>query len=560
MDGRGAVEATVALESLDVRTIRDAGAREAVVRLMNLVEELAAENRTLREQNQGLRDELARLKGQSGRPSGLGGKGRARPGDTSSEKDRREPKKRETRSKLDKIVVDREETLTVDRATLPADAVRKGHEAVVVQDVRVSTDNVRFMREKWYSASTRQTYLAPMPAGYDGQFGPGLRSLVTVLYYGVGTSEPKVAELLRNLGTLISDGQVSNLLIKKQEPFHNEAAAVRRAGLASSPWQHLDVTGTTINGKAQHCHVLTNPLYAAYDTQPKKDRLAAIDVLMGGQDRRYLLNDEAVQYLVGMRLSASRLTAVQTLPWHALMDEATLAEHLAKRVPALGPNQQRWVREALAVAAYHAQTGYPVIRVLVCDDAPQFSLVTDELALCWVHEGRHYAKLAPVLAAHCQALADVRTKFWAYYRQLAAYRKAPSEPERLRLAAQFDTLFTSTTGYGALDRRIALTRAKRAQLLMVLTHPEVELHNNPAELAARRRVRKRDVSFGPRTADGAKAWDTFQTLAATAQKLNVSFYHYINDRISGSLDMPALADLITQRAASLNLAASWANS
>ncbi|MEO8084151.1 MAG: hypothetical protein ABI780_10035 [Ardenticatenales bacterium] len=55
--------------------------------------------------------------------------------------------------------------------------------------------------------------MAPMPAGYDGQFGPRLRALVTVLNYGVGTSEPRVAELLRNLGTLISDGQVSNLLI-----------------------------------------------------------------------------------------------------------------------------------------------------------------------------------------------------------------------------------------------------------------------------------------------------------------------------------------------------------
>ena len=78
------------------------------------------------------------------------------------------------------------------------------------------------------------------------------------------------------------------------------------------------------------------------------------------------------------------------------------------------------------------------------------------------------------------------------------------------------------------------------------------------ELGARQRVRKRDVSFGPRTPDGAKAWDTFQTLAATAKKLDVSFYHYIQDTLRGTYEMPRLADLITERAQQLNLGASWA--
>jgi hypothetical protein len=34
------------------------------------------------------------------------------------------------------------------------------------------------------------------------------------------------------------------------------------------------------------------------------------------------------------------------------------------------------------------------VELLICDDAPQFKLVTDELSLCWIHEGRHYKKLA----------------------------------------------------------------------------------------------------------------------------------------------------------------------
>jgi Transposase IS66 family len=96
---------------------------------------------------------------------------------------------------------------------------------------------------------------------------------------------------------------------------------------------------------------------------------------------------------------------------------------------------------------------------------------------------------------------------------LLAYREQPTPEEAARLEGEFEALFSTVTGYTALDERIAKTRAKKRCLLMVLVHPEIPLHNNPAELGARARVRKRDVSFGPRTRDGAKAWDTFMTLA-----------------------------------------------
>jgi hypothetical protein len=77
------------------------------------------------------------------------------------------------------------------------------------------------------------------------------------------------------------------------------------------------------------------------------------------------------------------------------------------------------------------------------------------------------------------------------------------------------------------------------------------------ELGTRYRVRKRDVSFGPRTAEGANAWDTFMSLADTARKLGMSFYHFIHDRVSGANQMPALADIIAKRTQEMHLGASW---
>jgi hypothetical protein len=158
---------------------------------------------------------------------------------------------------------------------------------------------------------------------------------------------------------------------------------------------------------------------------------------------------------------------------------------------------------------------------------------------------------------HRALVEDFVQRFWTYYDRLLAYREQPTPEEAARLEGEFESVFSTVTGYNALDERIARTHTNKHGLLMGLSHPEIPLHNNPAELGARTRVRKRDVSFGPRTREGAKAWDTFMTLAATATKLGVSFYHYIHDRVSGAYQMPALADLIMERAKDLNLGASW---
>ena len=47
------------------------------------------------------------------------------------------------------------------------------------------------------------------------------------------------------------------------------------------------------------------------------------------------------------------------------------------------------------------------------------------------------------------------------------------------------------------------------------------------------------------------------SLAATTRKLGVNFYHYVHDRITGANQLPNLADLIEERAKTLNLGASW---
>ena len=546
-------------DDIDLTGIQDENARQLIHRLLNLIEQLSADMRNYQAENQRLRDENNRLKGEQGKPKIKANlpKAPAVGSAHSSEKERHKPRRRSKGSKKAVIHIDREEVVEVDRASMPADAEYKGYADVVVQDIVLATDDICFHQEKYYAASTRSTYQGALPRGYDGQFGPGIKSLAPTLYFGMNTSEPKILEFFEYVGIHISEGELSNLLIKDQEDFHAEKDEVYEAGLRSSPWQHTDDTQTRVDGQNQHCHVLCNPVYTAYQTLPKKDRLSVLDVLRHGRERVFRLNREALGYLENVQLSkASRQTLLDWCSEQDL-DEPTFLARLDVLLPDLGPQQRKPILDAAAVAAYHVEKDVPVIQTLICDDAPQFNWLTWEMMLCWVHEGRPYKKLMPVIPLHQQLLDSFLNCFWEYYDQLLAYRQKPTPDERERLAAEFDRLFATRTGYEALDKRIAKTQAKKNSLLLVLKHPELPLHNNPAELGARQRVRKRDVSFGPRTPDGTRAWDTFMTLAATTRKLGVSFYQYIHDRISGANQIPRLADMVEKKAKELNLGQSW---
>ena len=170
-----------------------------------------------------------------------------------------------------------------------------------------------------------------------------------------------------------------------------------------------------------------------------------------------------------------------------------------------------------------------------------------------MHEGRHYKKLNPALAYHAQILDQFLTQFWAFYHQLAAYQLDPTPAERERLSDEFDQLFSTVTGYQYLDQRIAKTTTKKNELLVVLEHPHIPLHNNAAELGARQQKPKQNVSFGPRTQHGSKIWDTGLTLVATAHKLGVNIFDYILDRVSGAYQLPSLATLIEMKTGKLQL-------
>jgi len=389
----------VVLDDLDVSRITDPEARRVLGVLLQLVESQAAQIALLKAENQRLRDENNRLKGEQGKPTILPNK-RREAVDHSSEQERRAPPQAwQKAAKLPHIRIDRTEDRRLDRGSLPEDAQFKGYAEVVVQDLALRTDTVTTRKrvpgcERWYSPGLQESYQAPLPDGYHGQFGPGVAALALYLCYQANMSQAKLLELFGSVGLSMSAGHLATLLTEQPE-LAAEYDAIGRAALASSSYQHLDETPTRVAGVEEHCHVLDSPLATVYRTTPGKDRQAAIDVLRLGGLRCFQFNLHAWAYLAEVPLSAATRASLVAWPQGVDLDEATFIGLLAAHLPKLGEQQRRQILDAAAIGAYRAQQEVPVVETLVVDDAPQWKGITADRALCWVHEGRHYKKLDP---------------------------------------------------------------------------------------------------------------------------------------------------------------------
>lgn len=535
------------LQTVDPSEIADGSLRRTVEILLNVIEELQTKTKELESENQRLRDENNRLKGEQGKPDVKANKPKGFKDNHSSESYRKTPSKHTKSDKNAYIKIDRKEILEYPQSSLPSDAEFKGYEEVIIQDILLETDNVLFRKEKYYSPQEGKTYLAPLPPGYDGEFGPGIKALVISLYYGGNMTQGKLLEFLENIGISMSAGYLSNLLIKKHSGFEVEFNEVYIEGLASSSWQHFDQTSARVKGVNHTTNVICNPLYTVYSTTVKKDRLTVLGVLQNKQELEFILNPLTYELLDSLHLPTKWSNKIKLLPQGKVFTQLEFTNLLDKYLSELGSQHRTRVLEAAAIAFYHQQCSFPVVQTLVCDDAPQFKLLTDTLALCWVHEARHYKKLSPFVGCHQIALDKFLDEFWIYYRQLLAYRDSPNEKTKIELKSRFWELFDTQSGYKQLDERKRLTAAKVSELLLVLEHPELPLHNNPAELAARTMVQRRNISYGTQTIEGTFAWDIFMSLVATTRKLGISFFEYIRDRISHNCKIPSLATIIKEK-------------
>jgi hypothetical protein len=539
------------LASLDINPdeIEDERYAKAFRILFAIIEILSEELNALKAENQKLRDEINLLKGEQTKPKIRGSK---KNDDISSENERRQRnplKTRESSSRKDKIEIHHTETCSVDKSILPNDAIFKGYSYVTIRDIIVEPWNTNYKREVFYSPSEGKTYSGKLPDGVKGEFGPGIQTHILTLYHVANTSEPKIHEYLESIGILISKATISRILTEDNDLFHEEKSEIFQAGLNSTTYQQIDDTSARVNGNNWYTQIICNPYYAAYFTVPHKNRETILDILLCGNEKTYCFNEEAFELMETFNIPQLWLEKLSSSKGKTYNNEEMSRKMDYVFSPDGYKNIKMRVLEACSIAAYHRMTNIPVVTTLLSDDAPQFKQIAYHHALCWIHDGRNYKKLRPIVPYHQEKLEAFLDRYWDYYAKLSEFKIEPDAEVAEQLAAEFDQLFSTETKYEQLDERITKTREKKESLLLVLTIPEIPLHNNAAELAARAKVRKRDVSLQTVTDKGTKANDTFMTIVQTAKKLGVSAYDYIFDRVSNKFEMPPLAQLIRERSA-----------
>jgi hypothetical protein len=402
----------------------------------------------------------------------------------------------------------------------------------------IRTETILYRLEKWLTPEGHLVSGELPPEAAGGHFGPTLRSFILYQYHHAQVTEPLILEELHEWGVSISSGQLHHLITEGKEQFHREKDEILRVGLRVSQYIHVDDTGARHQGQNGVCTHIGNEWFAWFETTDSKSRINFLQLLRAGRSD-YVLNGEALEYMAAQDMPKHVLEKLSTAGDRTFSDEreweATLKSWDITR--------ERHVRIATEGALLGAVLqGVNPALALISDDAGQFNVLLH--ALCWIHAERLLAKLVGFNDADRAALEQVRTAVWELYRDLKAYKAAPSPADKQALERRFDELCATKTSFISLNLALKRMGQNRRELLLVLDRPDLPLHNNLSEGDIREYVKRRKISGGTRNDDGRRARDTFASLKKTCRKLGVSFWSYLNDRLLGRELIPPLFELI----------------
>src|SRR5215475_13001643 len=256
-----------------------------------------------REEIERLKDTIALLKGQKGRPKIKPSQlETAKPGSaqeggrTGSEQKRAGSAKR---AKTAHLTID--QTEIIRPAQVPPGSVFKGYQDYVVQELEIRVHTTRYRCERW-QAPDGESVIGRLPAALQGShFGPRLRSYILYQYYHQHVTQPLIVEQVRELGIDISVGPVKRILTEGKDAFHVEKEAIVRTGLAVAPYVRVDDTAARQRGQNGVCTYIGNEFFTWFASPESKSRRNFLDLLRAGHTD-YVLNEAAREDLVRQKL------------------------------------------------------------------------------------------------------------------------------------------------------------------------------------------------------------------------------------------------------------------
>jgi hypothetical protein len=483
-----------------------------------------------------VKDEIRRLKGEKSKP-------KIKPVN-SKDLNPTPKKKHRKKSKKQELEIDEEIEVDVDKEDLPKDARFIGTRDVVIQDIVISRRNIRFNIKRYYSPGLGKTFEGEIPSEYKGrEFGPKLISFILYQFYKCRVPHRKIQEMLLEFGIQISAGSINNILNNLSDEFSEDLKSARDAGLKRNSIVHIDDTGARINGVNAYTFGVSHKYFTLFKTGTEKNRWASVGALFGEQ--KFKINQEALEFIAN-KLKRPKVTNYLSL-------KRTEKNHSREEIEKFFEDpvfddvskfQRDIVRTGLAIGAARSHQLGPPIRFLVSDDGTNFIDLIKNHQLCWVHEIRKY-KLTEVFKRIESKTLDKLVELWRkFYKLMKRYKINPSAILRIKIRSEFDLITSSRTGVELLDRQLARTRKNEKKLLLFLKYPQLPLHNNLCESDIRERVIKRRVSLQNRSMSGVRAWDLMLSLASTCRKIDLSFWKYLEDRVSKREVIPYLGKLI----------------
>ena len=495
------------------------------------IEEIQALKKIIQEQSQKiqvLEEEIARLKNKPKKsqlkPSRIGVLEKL-----SAKKNLKSRKKRRKKLKIHRTIVLKPENI-------PAGSCLLKYCKYTIQDIRIVLENIQYLRPKYKTPQGKLIY-AKLPSEIDGSgYGVELKAYMLSLYHSMHVSQRDILSHLQERGIEISSAQVSRILTQRHslEKFHKEKEDILEAGLQSSDHIVVDDTGLRQNGKNAFCtHV----------GSLSKSRLNFLEILRG-QYTDYRINEEGLEYLKTRRFPEEKRILLKRLAAKTYPDQ----ESYTQALKAFGIGEEHHLRLTYEAGLMGSiRKHYPSFPIIVSDAAGQFKVFNH--AGCWIHTERRLSNLIPNNSIEKELSDTSLSDFWTFYGELKEYKQEPMPAKKVQLEARFDKIFTSNTDYPELNKALKAVHDHKRDLLAVLDHPYIPLHNNISERDIREAAKKRKICAGTRSNAGRDARDDFLSLKKTCQKLGIKFGDYLLDRLYGKQLIPYLPELILQNAA-----------
>jgi hypothetical protein len=418
---------------------------------------------------------------------------------------------------------------------LPKGARFKGTRNVVIQDLKFTAYNTKFLIKRYESSDG--IIEGRLPAGYEGsEFGPELRAYVHLLYFQARVPYNKIEKILHGMGVQISDSEICRIVNRENSELVREHEKARLAGLKKCDFVQVDDTGARIMDRNAHTIVTSNPYFCHFYTSESKDRMSVLKALSGERGLIYMINKTALDILKGKVAQKYHRMIRQRKKDRLLTHDQLRRRLLGLDLPSRVLEE---VEVACAIAGYRSLGEYRPT-VLVSDDATNFKRIFRYHQLCWIHEIRHYRVIHTFCQYHEQLITDHIDQMRQIYRRIKDYQKQPSPKEKTEIEIQFDNIFEKQTPFNALNEQLTLSRKRKKGLLLVLDHPHVVIHNNESETDLRERVLKRKISSGNRSLQGVRAWDLHLSLVHTTRKLKISYWAFLKDRFKRKFEIPRL--------------------